>query len=236
MDNNQLLIIDDDVVLTELLTEYLSEEGYSITVANDGLVGLNLACSDQHDLIILDVMLPSLNGMEILKRLRNDNQTPVLMLTARGDDVDRILGLEIGADDYLPKPFNTRELVARIKAILRRTENKRLNNIWQVGDLRVDIQNWQATHQNKPIELTTAEFRILNTLYEAKGSPTTREILTEEALGRPMLDLERAIDTHVSNLRKKLKSLGIRSLEIKSVRGVGYVMTETLAGTLGESE
>lgn len=228
MNKNQVLIIDDDEVLTEMLTEYLADDGYEVDSVHDGLQGLNAARTDKYDLVILDVMLPTLGGMEVLKRLREDNQTPVLMLTARGDDIDRILGLEIGADDYLPKPFNTRELVARMKAILRRADSKSNSNKtdWTIGDLHVDIENWNASYKKEAIELTTAEFRMLNALYEAKGTAVTREDLTQVALGRPMLDLERAIDTHMSNLRKKFKKLGITSPEIKSVRGIGYVMVE----------
>lgn len=229
MQANRLLIIDDDEILSEMLNEYLTDEGYHIDAVHDGLQGLNKARSDNYDLIILDVMLPTLGGMEILKRLRKNDQTPVLMLTARGDDVDRILGLEYGADDYLPKPFNTRELVARIKAILRRVKDVAPASIWQLGALKVDTQNWHASYRDEPIELTSAEFSMLNSLYEAKGSPVTREVLTEEALGRPMMDLERTIDTHMSNLRKKFKKIGIQSLEIKSVRGVGYVMIENMS-------
>jgi len=197
--NNQLLIIDDDVVLTEMLVEYLSEESYQVEVVHDGLEGLNKARSEQYDLIILDVMLPSLNGMEVLKRLREKNGTPVLMLTARGDDLDRILGLEVGADDYLAKPFNTRELVARIRAILRRVSNKTVERIWKIGDLHVDTQNWQAKYQDTVIEFTTTEFQILNTLYQSLGTAVSREILTEEGLGR---------------------------VDIKSARGIGYVMVK----------
>ena len=230
MHKYQLLIIDDDEVLSGMLSEYLAEEGFHTDCAHDGLEGLNQAKAGDYDLVILDVMLPTLNGFEILKRLRKDSSLPVLMLTARGDDVDRIVGLEIGADDYLPKPFNTRELVARIRSILRRVDKKSLSeeSSWSLGDLKVDIQNWQASYKNQEFELTSAEFRILDKLFKQDGKPVTREELTEYALGRPMNDFDRSIDTHASNLRKKLSDLGVEEINIKSVRGIGYALAKTL--------
>jgi len=224
MDNYHILIIDDDEILTDMLNEYLTEEGYQIDTVSDGLKGLRMAQSERYAMIILDVMLPSLNGKEVLKRLRQDYQIPVLMLTARGDDLDRILGLELGADDYLAKPFNTRELVARIKAILRRSNSQSLNSTWRIGNLHVDTKNWQVHYEKKLVELTTTEFQVLNTLYQSLGKAVNRSTLTEEALGRLMHDFERAIDTHVSNLRRKLKELNVSEINIKSVRGIGYTM------------
>ena len=233
MHKYQLLIIDDDQVLSEMLSEYLAEEGFQTDCAYDGLVGLNKAKSEDFDLIILDVMLPSLNGFEILKRLRKDSAVPVLMLTARGDDVDRIVGLEIGADDYLPKPFNTRELVARIRSILRRTDKRALSekSSWSLGDLKIDIQNWQASYKGLDFELTSAEFRIIDKLFKQNGKPVSREELTEYALGRAMNDFDRSIDTHVSNLRKKLSNLGITELQVKGVRGIGYALAKNFSNT-----
>ena len=228
MSNNQILIIDDDEVLTEMLGEYLSEEGFEIHTENDGLRGLNQATSATYDLIILDVMLPTLSGFEILKRIREQSSVPVLMLTARGDDVDRIVGLEIGADDYLPKPFNTRELVARMRSILRRSQKTKSDNKsdWSIGGLRIDIENWKATYQGQTIDLTAAEFRILDKAYKAKGKAISRAELTEYALGRRMNDFDRSIDTHVSNLRKKIKDYHIHEISIKGVRGIGYALVK----------
>jgi len=228
MQKYQLLIIDDDQILSEMLSEYLSEEGFETHCIYDGLEGLNEAKSSIYDLVILDVMLPTLGGFEILKRLRKSSAVPVLMLTARGDDVDRIVGLEIGADDYLPKPFNTRELVARIRSILRRVDNKSAfeESSWSIGDLQIDIQNWHAIYKNQTIQLTSAEFRIIDKLYKQNGKPVSREELTEYALGRLMNDFDRSIDTHISNLRKKLSSLGISEVQVKSVRGIGYVLAK----------
>ncbi len=230
MHKYQLLIIDDDQILSEMLSEYLSEEGFATDCVHDGLEGLNQAKSGDYDLVILDVMLPTLNGFEILKRLRKDSSVPVLMLTARGDDVDRIVGLEIGADDYLPKPFNTRELVARIRSILRRTDNKSLSKeaAWSLGNLKIDIQNWQASYNNQEFELTSAEFRIIDKLFKQNGNPVSREELTEYALGRAMNDFDRSIDTHVSNLRKKLTDLNINEIQVKSVRGIGYALAKSI--------
>ncbi len=231
MHKYQLLIIDDDQVLSEMLSEYLGEEGFATDCVHDGLEGLNQAKSGNYDLVVLDVMLPSINGFEILKRLRKNSSVPVLMLTARGDDVDRIVGLEIGADDYLPKPFNTRELVARIRSILRRVDKKSISgeSAWSLGHLKIDIQNWQASYKNKEFELTSAEFRIIDKLFKQNGKPVSREDLTEYALGRAMNDFDRSIDTHVSNLRKKLSDLDIKELQVKSVRGIGYALAKNIS-------
>ena len=233
MDKYQLLIIDDDQVLSDMLSEYLGDEGFETDCIYDGLEGLNQAKSGDYDLVVLDVMLPRLNGFEILKRLRKDSSVPVLMLTARGDDIDRIVGLEIGADDYLAKPFNTRELVARIRSILRRVDKKSLSgeSAWSLGDLKIDIQNWHASYKNKEIELTSAEFRIIDKLFKQNGKPVSREELTEYALGRAMNDFDRSIDTHVSNLRKKLSDLNIKELQVKSVRGIGYALAKNIVSS-----
>jgi len=233
MHRYQILIIDDDEILSDMLSQYLTEEGFDTECIFDGLEGLNRAKSDHFDLIILDVMLPSLNGFEILKRLRKAHSLPVLMLTARGDDVDRIVGLEIGADDYLPKPFNTRELVARIRSILRRVDKSVLSDEspWSLGNLKIDIQNWRASYKGKDFELTSAEFRIIDKLYKQSGKPVSREDLTEYALGRVMNDFDRSIDTHVSNLRKKLSDLGVTEIQVKSVRGIGYALAKNILGT-----
>ncbi len=233
MHKYQILIIDDDQLLSEMLSEYLGEEGFETHCVYDGLEGLNQANSGDYDLVVLDVMLPTLNGFEILKRLRKNSSIPVLMLTARGDDVDRIVGLEIGADDYLPKPFNTRELVARMRSILRRIDNKPLSKeaAWTLGALKIDIQNWRASYKNQEFELTSAEFRIIDKLFKQNGNPVSREALTEYALGRAMNDFERSIDTHVSNLRKKISDLGITELQVKSVRGVGYALAKNITSS-----
>ncbi len=227
MSTNQLLIIDDDAGLTEMLGEYLSAEGIRLTAARTGVQGLRDAERNDYDLIILDVMLPGLSGFEVLSRLRESgSRTPILMLTARGDDVDRIVGLEMGADDYLPKPFNPRELVARIKAVLRRSSAELAEEPVDVelGPLRAQYQRREAWLGDTPLNLTNAEFIVLYKLMSSAGKVVSRETLTREALGRQLLPDDRSLDTHVSNLRKKIADASDTELRIRSIRGSGYVL------------
>jgi DNA-binding response OmpR family regulator len=221
----QLLIVDDDFELCNLLTERLREDGFALHAAHDGVEGLSLACSGTFRLVILDVTLPRLGGIELLKGLRLRSSVPVLMLTARGDDVDRIIGLECGADDYLPKPFNPRELIARIKAILRRLEEHGAGpNSVSAGDIRIDSSVREAWADGRLLELTTVEFALLEALTRNAGQTLTREYLTDIALGRQLSPFDRTIDVHISNLRKKLD--GPAGLQrIKTVRGSGYLLT-----------
>jgi DNA-binding response OmpR family regulator len=224
---NQVLIIDDDVRLAEMLAEYLEPEGLKLTAVASGTQGLRDARREEFDLIVLDVMLPGLSGFEVLRQLRESgSQTPVLMLTARGDDVDRIVGLEMGADDYLPKPFNPRELVARIKAILRRTADSDADDVTElaVGALKANLRRREAWLDDEPLRLTNAEFVILVTLMRAAGEVVSRETLTRAALGRQLLPDDRSLDTHISNLRKKVGGQNQEGLTIRSVRGSGYVL------------
>jgi DNA-binding response OmpR family regulator len=224
---NQVLIIDDDVRLAEMLAEYLEPEGLKLTAVASGTQGLRDARHAEFDLIVLDVMLPGLSGFEVLRQLRESgSQTPVLMLTARGDDVDRIVGLEMGADDYLPKPFNPRELVARIKAILRRTADADAEGVTElaVGPLKANLRRREAWLNDEPLRLTNAEFVILVTLMRAAGEVVSREALTRAALGRQLLPDDRSLDTHISNLRKKVGGKNQEGLTIRSVRGSGYVL------------
>ena len=227
MTTNHLLIIDDDAGLTEMLAEYLATEGISVRAARTGTQGLRDAQRNDYDLIILDVMLPGLSGFEVLSRLRESgSRTPVLMLTARGDDVDRIVGLEMGADDYLPKPFNPRELTARIKAVLRRSSADPADepSDVEIGPLRAQYQRREAWLGDKPLNLTNAEFIILYRLMRSAGKVVSRETLTRAALGRQLLPDDRSLDTHVSNLRKKLSDAPDTELRIRSIRGSGYVL------------
>ncbi|HEX5418743.1 MAG TPA: response regulator transcription factor, partial [Gammaproteobacteria bacterium] len=184
--------------------------------------------TNEFDLIVLDVMLPGLSGFEVLRQLRESgSSTPVLMLTARGDDVDRIVGLEMGADDYLPKPFNPRELLARIKAVLRRVGDGGEEEVseLQIGPLRAQLQRREAWLDGQPLRLTNAEFVILATLMRSAGDVVSRETLTRTALGRRLLPDDRSLDTHISNLRKKLaQAVDEERLQIRSVRGSGYVL------------
>lgn len=187
-----------------------------------GSDGLDMASNHAYELIILDVMLPNMNGIEVLKKMRqNQIQTPVLMLTAKGDDVDRILGLELGADDYVPKPCNPRELLARINAILRRSQNK---DIASSDRLSIDSRRLEASFKGNSLKLTGAEFKTLESLHQRQGMIVTKETLCEEALGRRLTRYDRSIDVHVSNLRKKLIEAGASTDIIINQRGMGYLL------------
>ena len=220
-----ILIIDDDKDLCELLNDYLSPEGFGVASAHTGLDGVELVLSGRHSLVVLDVMLPGINGFEVLRRIRATSQIPVLMLTARGDDVDRIVGLEIGADDYLPKPFNPRELVARIRAILRRSETdikpqQQVTDRLIIGDVELAAGSRTVLRAGRKVELTSVEFTILETMMRMAGQVVSRDELMRQAMGRPLSVYDRSIDVHVSSLRKKL---GDASELIKTVRNMGYL-------------
>lgn len=221
---DRLLIVDDDTELCALLTERLLADGFDLHAAHNGKEGLEQAISGEYSLVILDVMLPRMGGLELLKELRLQSPVPVLMLTARGDDIDRIIGLEVGADDYLPKPFNPRELIARIRAILRRLDERRTAPHRLIaGDITIDITVREARAADHPLHLTTIEFALLEVLARNAGRTLTREYLTDTALGRKLGAFDRTIDVHISNLRKKLDEH--RGIErIKTVRGSGYLL------------
>jgi len=222
-----LLIVDDDRELGQMLNEYLTGEGFRVTIVRDGLEALDKLGNETFDLVILDVMLPSLNGFDVLRRLRKTLSVPVVMLTAHGADVDRIVGLELGADDYLAKPFNPRELVARTRAVLRRFAARDSDLPAQpvsVGPIWLDPATLEVTLSGKAVRLTGTEFRVLELLMRSPGQVQSRESLTERVLGRKLTPYDRSIDTHVSNLRRKL-GLGLAGLpEIRSIRGAGYVL------------
>ena len=213
----RLLVIDDDVELCSLLKEYLQREDYNVKCIYDGRHGLEEALKGGYDLIILDVMLPGVDGFEILKKVRESGRIPVLMLTARDEDIDRILGLELGADDYLGKPFNPRELLARIKAILRRSEGTVNRGPIEVNGVALDPGARTVYTDGQPIELTTLEFDILEQLLRSAGRELSRDALMENLYGRKATPFDRSIDMHVSHLRKK-----IAGNRIKTIRGVGY--------------
>ena len=222
--NNTILIIDDDTELTDLLAQYLEAEGFTVDSVHDGEVGVKKALNQTFDAIILDVMLPKLNGFEVLKAIREHLETPVLMLTARGDDIDRIVGLEIGADDYLPKPCNPRELVARLRAILRRTHKTPTSRpILEQHNIIVDCSKRLVTLAGAYLELTNAEFNILEMLIKTPGQAFSKEELTEYALSRKYTAYDRSIDVHISNLRNKLGENPQGEPLIKTVRGFGYM-------------
>jgi two-component system response regulator CpxR len=221
----RVLIIDDDVDLCRLLAERLSTEDMSIEAIHNGEDGLERIPSQDYALIILDLMLPGMKGLDVLRHVRKRSAVPVLILTARGEDVDRIVGLELVADDYLPKPFNPRELIARIRAILRRTSPaKNAANSLVVDEIRLDSTAREVWVREAPLDLTSAEFSLLETLLQHAGHVVTREHLTEVVLGRKLGPFDRVIDVHISNVRRKLAHAAIAGERIKAVRGSGYLL------------
>ncbi|HEY0427553.1 MAG TPA: response regulator [Pyrinomonadaceae bacterium] len=227
---NQILLIDDDEELCELISEYLTVEGFQTEAVHDGESGLEKAASGKYDLVTLDVMLPKMNGFDVLRNLRETSKVPVLMLTARGDDMERIVGLEIGADDYLAKPFNPRELVARIRAILRRMPEAEENQAaspekFHVEDIEVSIAARSAKRNGEDLGLTAVEFDLLAALLRAAGKVVKKENLSEKVLDRKLSPFDRSLDMHISNLRKKLGERADGDERIKTIRSVGYIYT-----------
>lgn len=223
---DHILIVDDDVELCGLVQEYLASEGFTAKAVHDGENGLHQAMTGEHVLVVLDVMLPGINGFEVLRRLRSVSKIPVLLLTARGEDVDRIVGLEIGADDYLPKPFNPRELVARIRAILRRAKPGRADaapEVLSVGDVELDPATRSVHRAGQPVDLTSVEFNLLEVLLREAGRVVTRERLVNAVLSRKFTPFDRSIDMHVSKVRRKLGDSEESGDHIKTIRGVGYM-------------
>lgn len=235
MDETRLLVIDDDSELCDLLAAYLGPEGFTVEARHNAETGLTAALAGGHALVILDVMLPGMSGFEVLRRLREKSRVPVVMLTARGEDVDRIVGLEMGADDYLPKPFNPRELVARIRAVQRRTgaspppaEGRPGAEPVAVGDVELAPGTRTVRRGGEAVELTSVEFSLLEALLRAAGRVVSRDDLAQAALGRKLSAYDRSVDVHVSSLRKKL---GDGNQErIKTVRGAGYLYSLPPAG------
>ncbi len=218
-----IILIDDDRELGTMLTDFLRPDRLELTVCASGEDGLQHLASRKFDLIILDIMLPGISGLDALKQIRRASDIPVIMLTARGDDVDRIIGLEFGADDYLSKPFNPRELVARIKAILRRSQPEPPDtNQLQLGEIELDSRTRRALVSGTALRLTGTEYEILRCLLETPGEVVSKEQLSERALGRRLLPYDRSIDTHISNLRGKLERAGNQKESIQNQRGVGY--------------
>ncbi len=227
---NRILVIDDDEELCELLIDYLTPEGFDIKAVQTPEEGLSLALNHDHDLVVLDVMLPGMSGFDTLRHIRAKSQIPVIMLTARGDDVDRIVGLEMGADDYLPKPFNPRELVARIRAVQRRFETRsdakdtpRQSPSLEIGDVILNPGPRTVIIDEKPVSLTAVEFILLYELMKNAGNVVNRDALSETVLGRKLDIFDRSIDVHVSSLRKKLGPKYQDIERIQSIRGVGYL-------------
>ncbi len=225
MPDSKILIIDDDRELGEMLKEFLAPDHFELSACLSGEDGLRALQQDDYELLILDIMLPGASGIDVLKKLRQSSDIPVIMLTARGDDVDRILGLEFGADDYITKPFNPRELLARIKAILRRSGSgaSRRHPV-SVGAIELDTRSRRVTAGGEPLRLTGTEFELLRCLAESPGEVVSKEQLSQQALSRRYLPYDRSIDTHISNVRRKLADAGVVSPSIQSQRGVGYCL------------
>lgn len=234
---SKILLIDDDIKLTEFLTELLSLEGFKVKVVHNGQEGLNELEANQYDLVLLDVMMPVLNGVETLKRIRQKYVLPVLMLSARDDQTDCVLGLELGADDYLPKPFNDRELLARMRAILRRTVPQQLqvhhpqievaetaSKLLQFAGVQLHSGRQQTSYQGNDLDLTGTEFALLQLLMLNPGQILSRELLSLEILGKQLTPYDRAIDMHISNLRKKLPEREDGLPWFKTLRGKGYLL------------
>ncbi len=218
-------MIDDDRELGDMITDFLASDNLDVTVRHSGEAGIEEFKSGDYDLLILDIMMPGISGLDVLKKVRLTSAVPVIMLTARGDDVDRIIGLEFGADDYLPKPFNPRELVARIKAILRRAQPQAEDSeVLALGEIRLDSRTHKAGVNQNDLQLTGTEFEILKCLLETPGKVVNKEYLSERALGRRLLPYDRSVDTHISNLRGKLEKAGNRNETIQNQRGVGYLL------------
>ena len=225
---DKILIIDDDEELCELVSEYLTVEGFEIACVNDGATGLERALSGDYDMAILDVMLPKMNGFDVLRNLREQSKLPVIMLTARGDDMERIVGLEIGADDYLPKPFNPRELAARLRAILRRAvvdDDPDASEKLDIDGIQISPASRIATCDGKEMNLTSVEFELLLELLKEAGKIVKKEDLSEKVLERKLSPYDRSLDMHISNLRKKLGDRADGTERIKTIRSVGYIYT-----------
>lgn len=228
---NTVLLIDDDTELVAMLTEYLEGEGFTVACAHDGATGAREALSGRHAIAVLDVMMPALNGIETLRRIRATSKIPVLMLTGRGDDADRILGLELGADDYVTKPCTPRELTARVRAILRRTHDTRpdanAGAVLSVGKLTVLPEQRRATWDGANLELTSTEFNLLEVLARHAGRPVSKNELSEQGLGRPLARFDRNIDVHLSSLRHKLGLLDDGRSPLQTVYRLGYQLLRT---------
>ncbi len=217
-----ILIADDDTELSGLLKEYFETEGFEVRLADDGRAALDEARKPGLDLVVLDVMMPEMNGMDVLKEIRKESRIPVIMLTARGDDMDRILGLELGADDYVPKPCNPRELLARIRAVMRRAQSAVGHGVLNVDDLELRQGSRTLLKSGSQVELTSTEFSILQTLLQHQGEVVSKRDLYISALGREPVPHDRSVDMHVSNLRRKLGLDRDGQNRIETIRGIGY--------------
>ena len=223
---NRVLLVDDDALLTELLTEYLSAEGLEVSSVPDGEAGVNEILNGNYNVVVLDSMMPKLSGLDVLKTVRQQSKTPIIMLTAKGDDIDRIIGLEMGADDYVPKPCQPRELLARINAILRRSQQNPDANAASTSIVASGVTLFPSKRQamvgDSMLELTSTEFNLLEVLMRHAGQVVSKDNLSQEALDRKLAKFDRSIDVHISSIRHKL---GDASL-IQTVRGLGYLFVK----------
>jgi two-component system, OmpR family, response regulator len=222
----KILLIDDDVELVEMVRDYLTREGFEVTMVHDGEAGVLEALSGRYAIAVVDVMMPGINGIEVLRRVRRESALPILMLTARGDDTDRIVGLELGADDYVPKPCTARELTARIRAILKRAGNsgETVSRAIKVGTLVVWPEKRKTEQAGQPVELTSTEFGLLEVLVRNAGQVVSKEELSEQALGRPLMRFDRSIDMHMCNIRQKLGEAADGRSHIQTVIRKGYML------------
>lgn len=221
---DSILIVDDDRELGSMLGDYLAAEGFEVAHAGNGQAGVDAVAAGEYSLVVMDITMPVMDGFEALRRIRQFSEVPVLMLTARGEELDRIVGLELGADDYLPKPFNPRELAARLKAILRRARPGAPSSS-VLGDLRLDAGARRLLLNGEPVPVTATEFSIMQILLADAGSVVDKDRLSREALGRALTPFDRSLDTHMSNLRRKLGKTEDGEPRIKTVRGRGYQLT-----------
>ena len=225
MAEKKILIVDDEDHIRELLKFNLEKNGYAVYMENDGLNGLKLAREKQVDLILLDLMLPGMDGFEVCKEIRRDNiisNVPIIMLTAKSEEIDKILGLELGADDYITKPFSIRELSARIKALLRRSNVKYDNEILRFGNITLNLQTREVLKHGKKLDFTLKEFEVLKLLIQNKGKILTREILLDKIWGYEYVGETRTVDVHIRHIRKKIEEDDKKPIYIQTIRGVGY--------------
>ena len=227
--NHRILVVDDEVQIVRVLRGYLEKAGFAVLAANDGREGLRLARQERPDLVILDLMLPGMDGLDVCRALRKDSELPIIMLTARVEETDRLIGLELGADDYVTKPFSPREVVARVRAVLRRTRPdapRAQDEVLRLGELRLDTSRRMLAAGQRQVELTPSEFEILRVMLSSPGRVFSRAQLLEAAQGVTYEGYERTIDTHIKNLRQKIEEHPRRPRYLLTVHGVGYKICE----------
>lgn len=225
MAKDKILIVDDEHHIQELIKFNLKNNGFEVLVASDGIEALKVAKSNIPNLILLDVMLPGMDGYDVCKEIRKDNvisNIPIIMITAKGEELDRVLGLELGADDYITKPFSVRELVARVKAVLRRTKTQYIDNISNFGNLVIDFEKHEVLKNNEKIDLTLKEFEVLEVLVKSKGRVITRDFLLDKVWGYEYVGETRTVDVHIRHLRKKIEDYDKEPKFIETIRGIGY--------------